>query len=1034
MKKIISVFVIISMLMMPVFINAQNIGWTSLGDGGLTVSKNGEEYVFDGKTASYVTYSTSIIPDDIEFELVFDKIPAYTDGAIDGKVHNTGAFVSVTFTDQIDLSEYSTREKWNGISLLMYLKNKDMLSVEVISNTIDKQWYSLFKKDVVADVVDGGTIKFVSAAEGIYINDVLIATYDSVPMELNGGAYLQLGSNVTAYYADIGFTLKKFKYQASDNNPKSVPLFNDGYKTDTAVNLMYRLGIMGLYDDGTFRADNTVTRAEFANILLNVLRIEPYGDGNVVFTDVTGKHPYFNAVNTGYALGLYIGTDNHEFAPDRAITYGEAMKMVVNLIGCEAFAQQNGGYPIGYMTVANERDISISDSFSFDTLLNRGLAAQLVYNAMNAPYLKLSGKFNSESVYESDANRTIMRDIYKVYKTRGVMEANADVTLSDITAGRNNVVVAGKVYEITDAQFGENVGYDVDLFYYAENNEVVYLEKTDKNYCLTVAAKNIVDATLGSSVVFKYYDDNRIVTENLLSGLDVIKNNKRLGSTEAISALNAKNGYVTFVDNNRDSVFDLAIVDSFDTVVIDQISYGSLKITDLLTKKEYVMQDNSYNIYRDGKKIGIYSLKSGDVIDIYEGSYNGKPYFDIYVSEGFEGNVTEIYDDVVILNGKEYSLSKSFLDYFNDEPKLNCIAMFFKDCDGNISYVSYELVNNSVYAYVCDLGYSQGIDSNIEIKLYNNYGNMILTKLANLVKVDDIKKSASDLYSSKSLDSIKNQVIEYRLNSLGELVEINTAKLINEADKFGISYQNPSAYYRVNASFESDVYIDQDTQFIVIPKDKEYDEYYSVFRGWGSLAINNPYNVKCYLKDEYNVAKLMLLEQPNNASMNLIHDNLFVLDKIGTALHNNEEVITISGTISGKYESYIIKEPILVEGLKQGDVFNVKVTTDGVVHETIGMFAAENVALGTKSNVEYVHSIWTRVYGNVVKINERNKKIVVDDGKERTYDLTPGYLPITVVDTSRKMVRTGTVRDIEAGQYIFMVIKESAVYNLVVYQ
>lgn len=1035
MKKAVSLVLLISMLLTMVSAEAAPSGWASLGDGMLTVKEAGAVCAFSGKTASYAVHQTPVVPNGLRFALTFDQIPAYSDGAFDGKIQNAGMFISATLSNQADIAEYSTRDKWEGITALMYLKNQTTLSVEVFSNTASQPWVSVVRQDVTANVVDGGTIEWQLTDAGLMIDHQLIPISDhALPRALEDGAYLQMGSNATAYRADIAFSLSNLQYETPKHFQAESPVYKSGEQTDTAVNLLYRLGVLELYEDMSFRPENTVTRAEFVDMLLRVLRIEPIEGESLRFVDVPSDHPYYKSVQTGYQLGLFIGTADRMFDPNRVVSYGEAVKMLVHALGCEQLAESKGGYPFGYAIVAQERGIGLSGSVPFATLLSRGLTAELMYRAMQAPYLKLVGISGEGTIYNDDEEHTILSDVHDVYRVKGMMEANSDVALGSSLAPRDAVIVDGVVYEVNDREFSEPVGFEVELYYRRESGEVVYLETTPRNEVITVRAEDIIDVRVQNSIRFEYIDNDKNQTIELPLDTDVIKNRVRLSTNDMEAALDAENGTVTFVDYNSDSDYDVVYVQAFDTVVVDQVGYQSLKVTDLLTQREITLEDAVCEVQRNGKSAGLNSLQSGDVADVYEGQYNGKPHYVFQICDSFEGVITSVSSESVTVGDKEYRISDTFRRFSMNKLEFQQNMVFYVNGDGELAYADPRDSEKPMYAYLCAVDYERSIDQGVKLKLYSQLGEMLTVNLAECVVVDGSKLTRAEIYEKKTLDHFTLGLISFSQNAAGAVNRIDPPQSMAEANEFGLSYSNDNAYYRRNASFESEIYVDQNTQFIVVPKDKNEEAYYGAFRGWGSLAVDHPYNVKCYLKDEYNVAKLVLIEQPNNVTLNLLHDNVFVLDRRTNAMVNGEEVIKIYGTIAGTYEEYIVRDPSLLEGLTQGDVFNVKVSLDKEVQETIGMFASSNYETREKSNIDYVHSVWTRVYGDVVKVNEQSKKLVVDDGTERTYDLTPGYLPITVVNTEKDTVRTGSIRDIEAGQYIFMIIKESVIYNLVVYQ
>ena len=92
----------------------------------------------------------------------------------------------------------------------------------------------------------------------------------------------------------------------------------EGHWGKSYIDVLVNDGTINGYDDGTFRPDGTVTRAEFVKMI---------GKGSektdVVYTDVPADH-------WGYDYIMYSGLDvsGTQFMPDKAITRGEVLNLI----------------------------------------------------------------------------------------------------------------------------------------------------------------------------------------------------------------------------------------------------------------------------------------------------------------------------------------------------------------------------------------------------------------------------------------------------------------------------------------------------------------------------------------------------------------------------------------------------------------------------------------------------------------------------------------------------------------------------------
>lgn len=101
---------------------------------------------------------------------------------------------------------------------------------------------------------------------------------------------------------------------------------------NTAVSTLSRLGILGGYEDGTFRPNSGITRAEFAKIAVNFFEYEGIEAENV-FTDVAHGSWYEDFVAAAAEIGLIEGYEDGSFRPESGITRAEACTIINRTLG-----------------------------------------------------------------------------------------------------------------------------------------------------------------------------------------------------------------------------------------------------------------------------------------------------------------------------------------------------------------------------------------------------------------------------------------------------------------------------------------------------------------------------------------------------------------------------------------------------------------------------------------------------------------------------------------------------------------------------
>ena len=139
-------------------------------------------------------------------------------------------------------------------------------------------------------------------------------------------------ANITrAEVATIFFRLltdeARDQFWMTSNNFSDV-LPNDWY--NNAVSTMVNMGIIQGYEDGTFRPNNNITRAEFAAIASRFMS-SGYDVEEDLFTDIANHWAREN-INDAAMAGWINGYPGGIFLPDQAITRAEAVTLVNNVL------------------------------------------------------------------------------------------------------------------------------------------------------------------------------------------------------------------------------------------------------------------------------------------------------------------------------------------------------------------------------------------------------------------------------------------------------------------------------------------------------------------------------------------------------------------------------------------------------------------------------------------------------------------------------------------------------------------------------
>ena len=82
-----------------------------------------------------------------------------------------------------------------------------------------------------------------------------------------------------------------------------------------AITTLTKLKVIDGYEDGTFKPDGQITRAEFTKLIVFILGYKDLAYDSSDFTDVDASHWAKNYIQTAYNLGIIAGMGDGTFAP-----------------------------------------------------------------------------------------------------------------------------------------------------------------------------------------------------------------------------------------------------------------------------------------------------------------------------------------------------------------------------------------------------------------------------------------------------------------------------------------------------------------------------------------------------------------------------------------------------------------------------------------------------------------------------------------------------------------------------------------------
>lgn len=180
----------------------------------------------------------------------------------------------------------------------------------------------------------------------------------------------------------MAFVLLAFMLAVPARADSSFPDVDGDAPYAEAVEYLNDIGIMQGDEKGNFNPDKAVTRAEMAAIVCRMLGITEDLPMSSAFSDVPASHWANQYVGIAAELGIVGGYGNGKFGPSDLVTYEQAVTMVIRAVGGEPEAVDVGGYPDGYISVADENGLLNGVSARKGDPMSRADVAVILYNCL----------------------------------------------------------------------------------------------------------------------------------------------------------------------------------------------------------------------------------------------------------------------------------------------------------------------------------------------------------------------------------------------------------------------------------------------------------------------------------------------------------------------------------------------------------------------------------------------------------------------------------------------------------------------------
>ncbi len=430
----------------------------------------------------------------------------------------------------------------------------------------------------------------------------------------------------------------------------------DGSTYAEATDVLSALGIVNGDPEGTFRPNDDITRAEvvaIANRLQGLSEAAKAAGGVTAYTDVAADAWYAGDVNLATQMGIVSGDGDGTFRPQDNVKYEEAVKIMVTALGYDAkYADKQGGWPTGYLVIANNAGVTSGVSATTGTYASRGIVAKLAYNALTAPMMAFKQYSDSgEAIYAPQKAKTLLGEKLGFVKIDGVVAATSVTSVTGVAVPEDGEVKVE--YALDTAADGTNGTY---YKYLVGKTELLDLNGVER---LEVGATNVASA-LGYTTSVYVGENEDGDNEVLAFVLNAKKNEVVELDPEFIMATNAQKypslfnstaPYLSVYDEDNDTTNKEYTLETDASIIVNNKYYSDITFVrtpavvddqgTIKTPATYYTE-NMYSIQGAVADLGLVYAPNNGTVKLLDADNNGK-YDYIFVTSYEAVIVDEVY-------------------------------------------------------------------------------------------------------------------------------------------------------------------------------------------------------------------------------------------------------------------------------------------------------------------------------------------------------------------------------------------------------
>ena len=581
--------------------------------------------------------------------------------------------------------------------------------------------------------------------------------------------------------------------------------------------------------------EDGITRGDFADIVVSLMGgvARTYGAQEQLFADVPPDDKRYKSIMYLSECNIVNGVDAIRFDPDSLIQYDDACTIVVRVLGLDFMSED-----MPYYEIAGR--YKITDGIKSDgEKLTRGMALRMIYNALTA---SIDVEYDVGS-FTYGSSQPLLEKRFEIYSASGIVSDDGRTALTGKSAVKSGyIVINNKIYK-NDSGEDNSLGCNT-VMYYKEIDGVetaVYLLVSDgKNRIEHYTNEDLDSYSAGEYKVYSNKDKSKTSVRRLAADYKFIYNTQAvtggIDSKDINKYMCPDVGNVTLIDNNKDGVFDVVIVESYQTIIVNGFSKETQTLYSKYKNPESISFDN-FDIVEavdtKGAYMNIDSVADFNVVSVMKSIY--KDYAKIIISQEFVTGKIESYKSsghIVEIDGEEYELADDLVDLI-EIPQIGSQIKAYLRHDKKIAYITVQSDESKGIVYLKNAALTDGFGDELQIKVFTANKDVKTMKLSKKVKLDGIsfKNAEKALEYIRSLDAGINNLVLIKQNKDEEVVSIDFPYRDGKYNEFEdkVSWHIAEDLYQVNKKIgqsiiDGKIGVNESTVIFIVPENGDLTE------------------------------------------------------------------------------------------------------------------------------------------------------------------------------------------------------------------